>query len=332
MVRPLRRGVSPAIEACGLTKRYGYVQALDGVDLVVPHGTVFGLLGPNGAGKTTAVRVLTTTVRPDAGTATVLGVDVRRHPQRVRSMIGLAGQYAAVDERLTGRENLVLIGQLTHQPRSQLKARADELLELFRLTRAADRPLAGFSGGMRRRLDLAASLVHRPSVLFLDEPTTGLDPRSRNDLWAMIRRLVGDGTTVLLTTQYLEEAEQLADSVAVIDEGRVIAKGTVADLKASLGATVIEVSFADPSTAAAALPAVRTVIPDAEVDDLMVLGPVTGGAERAIEVIRALDAARLSPTGLTVREPSLDDVFLQLTGHTTAADIDPDLAPAGARR
>lgn len=319
-----------AIEVRGLTKRYGSVQALDGVDLVVPRGTVFGLLGPNGAGKTTAVRVLTTTVRPDQGTATVLGIDVCKYPQRVRSQIGLAGQYAAVDERLTGRENLILIGQLTHQRRSQLKARADELLEMFRLTRAADRPLAGFSGGMRRRLDLAASLVHRPPVLFLDEPTTGLDPRSRNDLWALIRELVVDGTTVLLTTQYLEEAEQLADAVAVIDQGRVIAKGTVASLKASLGATVIEVSFANPWVAAEALRAVRTVVIGAEVDGLAVRGPVSGGAARALEVVRALDAAGLTPAGLTVREPSLDDVFLQLTGHTTVPDVDPDLAPTTA--
>ena len=317
-----------AIEVRGLTKRYGDVQALAGVDLEVPPGTVFGLLGPNGAGKTTAVRVLTTTVRPDAGTAKVLGIDVCKYPQRVRSRIGLAGQYAAVDERLTGRENLILIGQLTHQPRSQLKARADELLETFRLTRAADRPLSGFSGGMRRRLDLAASLVHRPAVLFLDEPTTGLDPRSRNDLWSLIRQLLVDGTTVLLTTQYLEEAEQLADAVAVIDQGRVIAEGTVASLKASLGATVIEISFVDPSVAVAALRTVRRVVLGAEADGFVVRGPVSGGPERALEVVRALDAVGLRPTGLTVREPSLDDVFLKLTGHTTTFDVDPDLAPA----
>ena len=319
---------STAIEVRGLRKRYGDVQALDGIDLVVPRGTVFGLLGPNGAGKTTAVRVLTTTVRPDSGHATVLGIDVGKFPQRVRSRIGLAGQYAAVDERLTGRENLILIGQLTHQPRSQLKARADELLETFRLTRAADRPLSGFSGGMRRRLDLAASLVHRPPVLFLDEPTTGLDPRSRNDLWALIRELLVDGTTVMLTTQYLEEAEQLADAVAVIDQGRVIAEGTVASLKASLGATVLEVSFGTPREATEALLTVRQVVSGAEADDVVVRGPVSGGAERGLQVVRALDAAGLCPTGLTVREPSLDDVFLQLTGHTTTADIDPDLALA----
>ncbi len=320
---------TPAIEVCGLTKRYGDVQALAGVDLEVPRGTVFGLLGPNGAGKTTTVRVLTTSVRPDGGTAKVLGVDVGRFPQRVRSRIGLAGQYAAVDERLTGRENLILIGQLTHQPRSRLKARADELLEMFRLTRAADRPLSGFSGGMRRRLDLAASLVHRPPVLFLDEPTTGLDPRSRNDLWNLIRELLVDGTTVLLTTQYLEEAEQLADAVAVIDQGRVIAEGTVPSLKATLGATVIELTFADPSAAAAAFPTVRTIVGGAEVDGCVVRGPVSGGAERSLDVVRVLDQGWHRPTKLSVREPSLDDVFLQLTGHTTAPDLDPDLLPAG---
>ena len=320
---------TPAISVRGLKKHYGNVIALDGIDLDVQRGTVFGLLGPNGAGKTTTVRVLTTTVRPDSGTATVLGVDVRKHPQRVRSLIGLAGQYAAVDERLTGRENLVLIGQLTHQPRSQLKARADELLEAFGLTRAADRPLVGFSGGMRRRLDLAASLVHRPPVLFLDEPTTGLDPRSRNDLWALIRQLVRDGTTVLLTTQYLEEAEQLADAIAVVDHGRVIAEGTSASLKAALGATVIEVSFSDEGTAAAALPTMRTVAPGASAEGNVVRGPVTGGAERSLEIVRALDAAGLVPQGLAVREPSLDDVFLRLTGRPAAVEEDPDLATVG---
>ncbi|MEO9166127.1 MAG: ATP-binding cassette domain-containing protein [Aquihabitans sp.] len=319
---------APAIYVRGLTKQYGNVQALAGIDLEVQRGTVFGLLGPNGAGKTTAVRVLATTIRPDSGTARVLGVDVRKCPQRVRSLIGLAGQYAAVDERLTGRENLILMGQLTHQPRSQLKPRANLLLEMFRLESAADRPLSGFSGGMRRRLDLAASLMHRPPVLFLDEPTTGLDPRSRNDLWALIRQLVVNGTTVLLTTQYLEEAEQLADAVAVIDQGRVIAEGTVASLKADLGATVIEVSFADPTAAREALPTMLTVVAGAHADGPVVHGPVTGGAERSLEVVRALDAAGLRPTGLTVREPSLDDVFLQLTGRTTAPDEDPDLAPA----
>lgn len=316
-----------AVEVRGLTKRFGDVQAIDHLNLRVPRGTVFGLLGPNGAGKTTTVRVLTTVVRPDSGTATVLGVDVTRSPQRVRSLIGLAGQYAAVDERLTGRENLILMGQLTHQPRRHLKSRADELLEQFRLTNAADRPLAGFSGGMRRRLDLAASLVHRPQVLFLDEPTTGLDPRSRNDLWDMVRHLVADGTTVLLTTQYLEEAEQLADHVAVIDHGRVIADGTVPDLKASLGASVIEVAFVDERRAAQALPILQRLLRRADRDGRRVRGPSIGGATRCVEVIRYLDAAGLPPAELVVREPSLDDVFLHLTGHAASADVDPDREP-----
>jgi len=316
---------APAVEVTGLKKQFGDVHALDGIDLVVPQGTVYGLLGPNGAGKTTTIRVLTTIVQPDAGTARVLGLDVTRTPQRVRSLIGLAGQYAAVDERLTGRENLVLIGQLTHQPRSGLRARADELLEMFRLTHAADRPLTGFSGGMRRRLDLAASLVHRPPILFLDEPTTGLDPRSRTDLWNLIRQLVDDGTTVLLTTQYLEEADQLADAIAVIDRGRVIANGTAAQLKASMGATVLEIEFDSAAAATAALPTALTVMTRGEVDGTVVRGPVANGTQSALEVVRAFDGAGQAPIGLTVREPSLDDVFLQLTGHrATVVDDDID--------
>ncbi|MBA3281534.1 MAG: ATP-binding cassette domain-containing protein, partial [Acidimicrobiia bacterium] len=223
---------APAIEVAGLTKRFGDVVALDGIDLAVAPGTVYGLLGPNGAGKTTAVRILTTIIKPDSGTAHVLGLDVTQETARVRASIGLAGQYAAVDERLTGRENLRLVGQLCHRPKAEAIRRADELLERFALTHAADRPLKTFSGGMRRRLDLAASLVHRPPVLFLDEPTTGLDPRSRTDLWDLIRELVAEGTTLLLTTQYLEEADQLANHIAVIDKGLVIARGTASELKA----------------------------------------------------------------------------------------------------
>jgi daunorubicin resistance ABC transporter ATP-binding subunit len=223
----------PAIEVAGLTKRFGDVVALDGVDLRVAPGTVYGLLGPNGAGKTTTVRVLTTIIRPDAGTARVLGLDVTRDADRVRASIGLAGQYAAVDESLTGRENLRLVGQLAHRPRPEVRARTEELLERFGLAHAGDRTLKTYSGGMRRRLDLAASLVHRPPVLFLDEPTTGLDPKSRSDLWQVIRELVADGTTLLLTTQYLEEADQLADRIAVIDRGTVIADGTAASSRPS---------------------------------------------------------------------------------------------------
>ena len=314
---------APAIEVAGLTKRFGDVVALDGVDLQVAPGTVYGLLGPNGAGKTTTVRILTTIIKPDSGTARVLGLDVAEEPQRVRASIGLAGQYAAVDEQLTGRENLRLVGQLCHQPKAEVAGRADELLERFALTHAADRPLKTFSGGMRRRLDLAASLVHRPPVLFLDEPTAGLDPKSRSDLWDLIRELVADGTTLLLTTQYLEEADQLADRIAVIDRGTVIAEGTATELKSQMGATVLEVAFADPSAAHAALGTVAAVAAGAEVDGATVRTPVEDGARTAMEVLRALDVAGLSVGGLTVREPSLDDVFLKLTGRHAEETTDP---------
>ena len=241
-----------AIAAHGLTKRFGEVEALAGIDFAVPTGSVFGLLGPNGAGKTTAVRILTTILQPDGGRAEVLGIDVQRHPQAVRERIGLAGQYAAVDENLTGRENLRLIGRLTHIPRDAIGPRAAELLEGFGLTDAADRPAKTYSGGMRRRLDLAAALVHRPPVLFLDEPTTGLDIASRRDLWQVIEDLVARGTTVLLTTQYLEEADRLADRLAVVDRGLVIAEGTPAELKSQVGTTVVDVQLDGPESAARA--------------------------------------------------------------------------------
>jgi ABC-2 type transport system ATP-binding protein len=323
----------PAIELSRVTKRFEDVQALAGVDLLVEPGTVFGLLGPNGAGKTTAVRILTTIIKPDTGVARVLGLDVTEHPQRVRANIGLAGQYAAVDEQLTGRENLELVGQLTHQSRSSARAEAAELLDRFDLVHAADRPLKTFSGGMRRRLDLAASLVHRPPVLFLDEPTTGLDPKSRNDLWDLIRELVVDGTTLLLTTQYLEEADQLADRIAVIDRGTVIAEGTSAELKAEMGATVLEVTFADPAAALAALGTVARAAPGAEVDGFNIRAPVADGARTAMEVLRGIDAAGLRVGGFTVREPSLDDVFLQLTGHRAEEPLAPEstLTAGGSR-
>ncbi len=306
---------APAIEVVGVTKRFGDIVALDGVDLAVAPGTVYGLLGPNGAGKTTTVRILTTIIRPDTGTARVLGLDVTRDPVRVRSNIGLAGQYAAVDEQLTGRENLRLVGRLTHRPKAETDKHSEELLELFDLAHAADRPVKTYSGGMRRRIDLAASLVHRPPVLFLDEPTTGLDPRSRNDLWDLMRDLVSEGTTLLLTTQYLEEADQLGDRIAVIDHGRVIAEGTSSELKAQLGSTVLEVSFTDGTTARHALSALSAVTTDAEVDGNRASLTVEDGPRAAMEALRALDGAQITVVGLALREPSLDDVFLSLTGR-----------------
>jgi ABC-2 type transport system ATP-binding protein len=306
----------PAIRVEGLTKRFGEVHALTGVDLSVPSGTVLGLLGPNGAGKTTTVRILTTILRPDSGSAEVLGIDVGRHPQAVRETIGLAGQYAAVDENLTGRENLRLVGRLTHLRGAHIGPRADELLEQFGLTDAAHRPAKTYSGGMRRRLDLAAALVHRPPVLFLDEPTTGLDPASRSDLWRVIEELVAAGTTLLLTTQYLEEADRLADRIAVIDHGRVIAEGTPGELKSALGGTVIDITLDGPAAAARAATHLEADLGvDAHAAGSSLELVVDDGPRTLVEVVRTLDRAQLRPVGLAVREPSLDDVFLSLTGH-----------------
>jgi ABC-2 type transport system ATP-binding protein len=280
-----------AIVVSNLKKRFGEVVALDGISFSVPTGTVFGLLGPNGAGKTTAIRILTTILGADEGSASVLGHDVLKDPDAVRRIIGLAGQAAAVDGLLTGRENLIMIGRLTHLPREQIRARAAELLERFGLTDAADRPLRTYSGGMRRRLDLAAALVHKPPVLFLDEPTTGLDTQSLSDLWDKIRDLVADGTTVLLTTQYLDEADRLAAALVVVDQGRIIAQGTPQELKAKLGDTVVEMGFVDEDTArrVEALLA-QAVESTPEREGTLIRLSSTEGARVLVEVLRRLDS------------------------------------------
>jgi ABC-2 type transport system ATP-binding protein len=320
-----------AIIVEGLSKRFGSVGALDGIDFQVPTGTVLGLLGPNGAGKTTTVRILTTILHPDHGRATILGRDVLRQPHAVRSIIGLAGQYAAVDENLTGRENLRLVADLTHQPRAVIAPRASELLERFDLTKAADRPVRTYSGGMRRRLDLALALVHRPPVLFLDEPTTGLDPRGRNELWETIGALVADGMTLLLTTQYLEEAEKLANDIVVIDGGKIIAHGTAEELKQRLGATIVEVRLCDPAKARRAKTRLATLGASEVLEDGQTVAlTVHDGGRAAVESVRLLDAAGLVPERLTVREPTLDDVFLKLTGHRTTAEIEDEESATAA--
>ena len=326
--------MTDAIIVENLQKRFGSVVALDGVGFSVPTGTVLGLLGPNGAGKTTSVRVLTTILRPDSGRAEVLGLDVTRNAQAVRERIGLAGQYAAVDENLTGHENLRMIGRLSHLSKSVVLTRADELLERFALADAANRPVRTYSGGMRRRLDLAAALVHRPPVLFLDEPTTGLDPSGRQDLWGVIEDLVREGTTLLLTTQYLEEADRLADNIVVIDHGSVIAEGTASQLKATLGSTIVEVGFADPATAQRAQAELARIgLCDVGSASSVVELKVDDGARVVLDVVRSLDHAQLEPETLTVREPTLDDVFLSLTGHKAEEpDAEDEPADAGRRR
>ena len=299
-----------AIVAERLRKTYGEVVAADDVSFEVPTGRVLGLLGPNGAGKTTTVRMLTTVLEPNGGRGVVNGFDVSKFPQAVRRSIGLAGQYAAVDENLTGRENLVLVGRLNHMAMSDSRRRADELLHQFRLSDAADRPVRTYSGGMRRRLDLGAALVTHPPVLFLDEPTTGLDPASRQDLWEVIEGLVGDGTTVLLTTQYLEEADRLADDIVVIDHGRVVAQGTPQDLKSRLGDTVIELQFASPAAAALA----AEVLGTESTAGTVVRQVMHEGASTLRDTLNRLHESGSRPAHVLLREPTLDDVFLTLTG------------------
>jgi ABC-2 type transport system ATP-binding protein len=309
-----------AVEAHDVVKVFpkGNVRALDGVSLNVTAGTVLGLLGPNGAGKTTMVRILSTILSPDSGSAAIFGHDVKKDADTVRRLIGLAGQYATVDENLTGRENLRMVGRLTHLGGAVSNSRADELLEQFGLKDAGNRSLKTYSGGMRRRLDLAAALVARPPLLFLDEPTTGLDPQSRQDMWVITEQLVASGVTVLLTTQYLEEADRLADQVVVIDHGRIIAEGSPAELKADLGTTVISVTLADAGSIDQAKGLLTGLTPKPpEVDGSTIELTVEEGPRIAADVLRALDQHGIIVAGLSLREPSLDDVFLSLTGHRT---------------
>jgi oleandomycin transport system ATP-binding protein len=318
--------MTPAIEAEGLVKAFGKTRALDGIDMVAGEGTVFGLLGPNGAGKTTAIKVLSTLLEPDEGRATVGGHDVAREPEQVRRLIGLTGQYAAVDELLSGSENLYMIGRLLGIRSGDARRRASELLEDFDLADAGAKIVKTYSGGMRRRLDLAASLVGRPRFLYLDEPTTGLDPRSRLELWGMIRALVADGTTVLLTTQYLEEADRLADEIVVIDRGRVIAAGTPQQLKTRIGGQVLQAQPADPADLAMTE---RILAEFAEGTD----GAYTDGQLVTVRIddrsalgraVRRLDEEGIAVDDLSLRRPSLDEVFLAVTGHLAEQEVDPD--------
>jgi ABC-2 type transport system ATP-binding protein len=322
--------MNAAVEVESVTKRFGGTLALDDVSLGVEQGEVLALLGPNGAGKTTLIRVLTTLLTADSGRARVAGLDVRKDARAIRSVIGLAGQYATVDELLTGRENLELIGLLYHLDKAVYRRRAQDALERMSLTGAGDHLVKTYSGGMRRRLDLAASLIGRPPVLFLDEPTTGLDPRTRNDLWQFIQDLVADGTTVLLTTQYMDEAEHLAQGIVVLDTGRVAARGTADELKDQLGGNVLEVQvarLADLDKAASLIAGLATAPPRLDAALGRVTVPVKGGARMLIAAGRALDDAGVELEDLAIRRPSLDDVFLAITGHPAAPGDDARQAP-----
>jgi ABC-2 type transport system ATP-binding protein len=325
-----------AIVVEDVRKHFGAVKAVDGVDLRVPEQTILGLLGPNGAGKTTIVRMLTTLLRPDAGRAIVAGYDIVRQAEELRHVIGLAGQYAAVDENLTGLENIEMVGRLYHLSHAEARKRAGEILERFELADAADRPAKTYSGGMRRRLDLGASLVGRPRVLFLDEPTTGLDPRSRLEMWDVIRELVHEGTTLLLTTQYLEEADRLADSIAVIDQGRVIAEGTSDELKTRVGGEVLALRVSDRDRVPAAAGAVLGLGPgggkvDNNTGELTI--PVgADGPAILTEAVRRLDAEGIALADIALRRPTLDDVFLSLTGHVAETSLEETDGDRGGRR
>jgi ABC-2 type transport system ATP-binding protein len=316
-----------AIEANGLVKDFGDTRAVDGVDLAVRRGSVYGVLGPNGAGKTTTIRMLATLLRPDAGSARVLGHDIVREGDAVRGVVSLTGQMASVDEDLTGRENLILLGRLLGLPRAHAKARADELLEAFGLAEAAGRLVKNFSGGMRRRLDISASIVVTPELLFLDEPTTGLDPRSRNQVWDIIRALAGQGTTILLCTQYLDEADQLAEGIAVIDHGKVIAEGTPAQLKASVGSGALEVRLLDAEQREEAEQVLRRTLRSVHREpDPAGLSAPCADAEQAALAVTELTRAGIGVAGFALGQPSLDEVFLALTGHTAEEqEADDDL-------
>jgi oleandomycin transport system ATP-binding protein len=325
--RLTENGGTTAVEVRGLVKHYGRTKALDGVDLEVRQGTVLGVLGPNGAGKTTLVRVLSTLIRPDAGTARVAGYDVLKQPRQLRRVIGLTGQYASVDEKLSGRENLYMIGRLLDLPRKEARVRADELLERFSLTEAAKRPAMQYSGGMRRRLDLAASMIGHPAVLYLDEPTTGLDPRTRNEVWEEVQRMVADGATVLLTTQYMEEAEQLADELTVIDRGRIIAGGRVAELKAKVGGRTLRIRPSEPAAAGAMADAIAEAGLDgiagahADTAEGLVSVPILSDSQLTA-VVGVLATRGFGIAHIDTHLPSLDEVFLAITGQKTSAPED----------